>query len=894
LLRGSRLEQFESWSDTATVALTPDESALLTVSSENRRQRQAQEEERHKRELETAQKLAEEQRQRAEEQGFAADHLRRRAYLLTSAMVIAILLALTAIVFGQSAVTSANVAATAEIEALNAKATSDINASIAATREVEAVEQADLAQVNADLAATREVEANLQRNVAEVEAEQRAIAQADAEQAAKIAVSRELASAAQANLDLDPERSILLALHGLSTEFTAEAEIALHQAIQRSRLRGASNLGEPLYWASLSPNGRQLFTSGEGGGSLWDIETRELLFRKDVPGFDWLNQAAFTPDGSLLIIPGEAWGEDGPAPSSITIVDVQTGEELVEYSAHDAWIQEVTVSQDGTLFATISGDQTVKIWDLAGTLANGTGQLVHRFEANDWGSFVRFSPDGTRLAASLQTDQLQIWDVASGDRVMTLDAGEGYQPSGFDYTSDGKYIVNGTSAGPGRYSQIQVWDTSSGELISTVRVQIANAISDIVLSQDGTLLASFSRNMEVKVWQFEPQELQEIVNLPGLSVRNSFFSNDNQELTTVTENGAIKRWDISESGQSELATIAGPAEVDRFVRSAHFIDEGKRLITAGDEGLLYIWDTATWDELMTVQAHNDRIRRIDYSPDEHLLATGIDNEDVALAQIWDTETWQLKHTLEGHDPVPGFFNGVLDVKFNMNGKLVATAGADGKVIVWDSSTGNLILKLDGHNGNGVLRVEFSPNDRFLASTGGGLINIWDVSDGQLLSTLSSDGGAWSLDFSPDSKQLLAGNEAGTVFLWLLPDNLGESSDAEVALQYSIQTDVGWFTDARFDADGQKIALVGGTGLTEIRDTSSGALIMSLTGPSRMSEVHFAPDGYGLATVGTDDGVLRIYVLSPYELIQLAKSRVTRTLTEGECNQFLHIESCPAQ
>ena len=68
LLRGSRLDLFAGWAATMDLALTPDEQAFLDASITARAQRQAAERARQQRELETAQQLAETERQRAEEQ----------------------------------------------------------------------------------------------------------------------------------------------------------------------------------------------------------------------------------------------------------------------------------------------------------------------------------------------------------------------------------------------------------------------------------------------------------------------------------------------------------------------------------------------------------------------------------------------------------------------------------------------------------------------------------------------------------------------------------------------------------------------------------------------------------------------------------------------------------
>ena len=53
----------------------------------------------------------------------------------------------------------------------------------------------------------------------------------------------------------------------------------------------------------------------------------------------------------------------------------------------------------------------------------------------------------------------------------------------------------------------------------------------------------------------------------------------------------------------------------------------------------------------------------------------------------------------------------------------------------------------------------------------------------------------------------------------------------------------------------------------------------------------SPDGRRIATVSAE-GTIRTYVLSSKELVELARSRVTRSLTTAECQEHLHVDECP--
>ena len=93
-------------------------------------------------------------------------------------------------------------------------------------------------------------------------------------------------------------------------------------------------------------------------------------------------------------------------------------------------------------------------------------------------------------------------------------------------------------------------------------------------------------------------------------------------------------------------------------------------------------------------------------------------------------------------------------------------------------------------------------------------------------------------------------------------------------------------------DGKRVATTGSDGTAKIWDIATDNILLSLpVEGGRAMAVAFSPDRKHLA-VGAEAGI-QIFILPVEDLVTLAKSRVTRSLTAEECQKYLHVKVCPA-
>jgi WD40 repeat protein len=770
-----------------------------------------------------------------------------------------------------------------------------------------------------------------------------------------LATSRNLARWADAQLNQDPELSVLLAKKAMEARSTPEAKLALRRALLESRLRVAlRGHNDDVFSAQFSRDGSRAVTASlDGTARVWDASNGRVITILDpYPGprktiLEGMWSAAFSPDrhGRWVVTAGT----DG----YVRVWDAASGRSIMPLVAkHQDAVRGATFSPDGRRVVSFSNDGTAGVWEVA------TGQARFFHHDRIVNSAVFHPHKNTQVLTASEDNTARIWNVRTGKEVARFRGPTTRELSlvSAAFSPNGRLVVTASADGTA-----QLWDAVRKVKLPPLRAGHTGSLTGAVFSPDGKRVLAGSRDGTVSVWGVKDRGL---LTLHGhaAAVVSASFSPNGRRIVTASEDGTVRVWDATKVSEALVVLRGSSAPL-----SAQFDHTGQRVIASGRDDIAQIWDASQPSDhaaqLSTESGHTTAA----FSPDgQRIVTSGLDR-----AHLWDgvgapDGRWRRPlATLGGHKE-----NTAVQATFSHAGNLLFTTSSDATLVAFDAHTGAPLYRPlpersgasykpelgdDGRSilnvadpgtdhpmtrvvelATGRVRYQFprraigtSRNFRRVVVTDetDGSVHVRDLATDGHAVTLQGAHGAGGAFFSPDGTRLVTvGIEPARLWATNSGKSLALLSGSPAAIRTATFSHDGnlvvttgdnnsahvWATNdghsvavlnghtsyvvqGAFSYDDELIATASFDSNVRIWDAVTGEAILTLpVGESRLTSVSFSPDGRRVLTA-TEDGSAQIFeceiCASSANLLQLANHRATRGFTTAECQEYFNRSAC---
>jgi serine/threonine protein kinase/WD40 repeat protein len=561
-------------------------------------------------------------------------------------------------------------------------------------------------------------------------------------------------------------------------------------------------IGKPLPFigiasdAAYSADGKRVTVVTKGNRWVWDLtdgrsrrypDTNPVSRQSDIVG-------NFTSDLRRMAL--------GGASGRITVLDSESGQELVAPLFHESRINNVLFSPDDRWLATTAHQGSVKLWNPAtGELKFSVDLGLPPREEFIMPGGVVFSRGGTRLLVTTSGTRWGIWTVPGGERAVPLQRSSTVRFTGRGaFSPDDKLVAIADTKGA------QLYDAASGAPFGP-HLDHDSKCGGVVFSRDGNRLVTLSDDQNAKVWLISSLAAPQFVWRHSGPVGDGFFTMGDGHLVTLGGDGLTRMWNLT-SGELTVAT-GHQAQVGSFIAAkdgSEFLTFDRfdsvarrwrapanplsprrlpadadrktvRMASGGREAhAIYSNRVQTLSLPSLIPKESPRMFPPNATPNWSLVTfEGLDL--FAIFKLGHWELWNLRespvarHRLSPTDPTQL----IIQVWWKPGAQRFVTQHRDEKeerwgLDIWDLSSGaraGPTIRLPYSLANTLSTLDLTPDERLVAAgVSGHGVELWDVATGKKIGDpFVVPPPVRAVRFSPDGRWLALCGGDSSVQLW---------------------------------------------------------------------------------------------------------------------------------
>jgi WD40 repeat protein len=292
---------------------------------------------------------------------------------------------------------------------------------------------------------------------------------------------------------------------------------------------------------------------------------------------------------------------------------------------HDDRIMRASASRDGRIVLTASRQGTLKIWQVSPRSSQLVGTIA--LPRNSGFSFLKdavIAPDGNTVVAIREYDGAPLvarWrDSGTPEPVLPLSRptrsadGLSYYFSSLAVSPDGREVAAGSLS-----NEVVVWDLATGKVIRTLP-RLGTAVTAVAYVGTAGQLAVASTDGVVRIWAPGQQRPRLTLELPTRPiVRSISVSPDQRWLVATSEDHALRIWRLTDGHVQ--AELAGPMDSPAGIG---FSPDGLLLAVGASDAAVHVYDWRAKRELGAMSRHGGTVNDVRFLDDGRILSASDD------------------------------------------------------------------------------------------------------------------------------------------------------------------------------------------------------------------------------------------------------------------------------
>ena len=357
---------------------------------------------------------------------------------------------------------------------------------------------------------------------------------------------------------------------------------------------------------------------------------------------------------------------------------------------------------------------------------------------------MRFSPNGKYISGYTKSDNLELWSVETGEKIKRLSNNSSLKT--FTYSSNSEYIIASF------YSDcIILYNTRTGE--EKFKIQFPDSFIYIISCSPNNDFFAFQEDYDkISIYDLTTGHYVkgfEYFFAPGL-IHLDVSPNGKNFASGSDCSHNVKIWNI------ETGTLVNELEGHTdTILSITYSPDGRYIASGSRDGTVRLWCALTGKEIKKFFGHKYGTVVSAFSTNgKFLFANPFSSNDGETSKIWDIETGK-EVVVDGL----GCFLG-----YNESKSLCCFRGENSTVRIYDTLTGKIVSILRGH-ADFVDSVSYSPDDKYVATSDGEAIRIWEIKTGREIKKLNTC--TWVKGFSLDGNYIIGQYFDGDYMKWNL-------------------------------------------------------------------------------------------------------------------------------